>query len=207
MQSYFTKENQPPVYADYPMFTAEVASTAAEILFKRSFLAKTTDRTERARLLNEMLEDIRQTVFRQTQFAEFDLAAHALAEKGQPMTAEVLMKMNRDLYLKYFGPNFVIDDELDVECLRIPHYYRNYYVYRYATSYCAAAALAEQILAHQPDAAERWMRFLKTGNSEYALDMLRHAGVDMTTPQPIEDCMRLFEDLLEQLEELLTTRA
>jgi oligoendopeptidase F len=207
MQSYFTKENQPPVYADYPMFTAEVASTAAEILFKRSFLAKTTDPIERARLLNEMLEDIRQTVFRQTQFAEFDLAAHTLAEKGQPMTAEALMNISHDLYGKYFGPDFVIDSELDVECLRIPHYYRNFYVYRYATSYCAAAALAQHIAANEPGAVDRWTRFLKTGNSEYALDMLRHAGVDMATPQPIEDCMHLFEDLLTQLEELLTPSA
>jgi len=207
MQSYFTKENQPPVYADYPMFTAEVASTAAEILFKRSFLDKTTNSVERARLLNEMLEDIRQTVFRQTQFAEFDLAVHTLAEKGQPMTAEALMNIGHDLYGKYFGPGFVIDPELDVESLRIPHYYRNYYVYRYATSYCAAAALAEHILASEPGATDRWMRFLKTGNSEYALDMLREAGVDMVTPQPIEDCMHLFEKLLSQLEELLTTNA
>ncbi len=203
MQSYFTKETQPAVYSGYPMFTAEVASTSAEILFKRFMLAKTADRTERARLINEMLEDIRQTVFRQTQFSEFDLAAHTLAEKGQPMTAEALMEINHQIYLRYFGPDFTIDPELNVECLRIPHYYRNYYVYRYATSYCAAAAIAEQIIQNQEGSKERWMQFLKTGNSDYALNMLASAGVDMTSPKPIEDCMHLFEDLLNQLEELL----
>ena len=119
------------------------------------------------------------------------------------MTAEALMEINHQIYLRYFGPDFTIDPELNVECLRIPHYYRNYYVYRYATSYCAAAAIAEQIIQNQEGSKERWMQFLKTGNSDYALNMLASAGVDMTSPKPIEDCMHLFEDLLNQLEELL----
>ena len=204
-QSWFAARNQPPIYSGYPMFTAEVASTAAEIVFKRSMLERTRDPKERAFLLNQMLEDMRGTIFRQTQFAEFDRAAHTLAEKGEPMTADVLMKLCHEQYVRYYGPDFVIDPELDVECLRIPHYYRGYYVYRYADSYCAAAAIAKRILGNEPGAREQWMKFLKTGNSMYAIDMLKVAGADMTTPKPIEDAMALFDQLLKELEELLKT--
>ena len=202
-QSWFAKENQPPVYAGYPMFTAEVASTAAEIVLKQSILDRTTDRQERAFLINQMLEDMRATIFRQTQFAEFDRTVHTLAEKGEPMTAEGLMKLYRESYTRYYGPDFVIDPALEVECLRIPHFYRNYYVYRYADSYCAAAAIARRILTQQPGAREQWMKFLKTGHSMYAIDMLKVAGVDMTTPRPIEDAMAIFDQLLKELEGLL----
>lgn len=204
MQSWFAAKNQPPVYAGYPMFTAEVASTAAEIVFKRFMLRRTSNPAERAFLLNQMLEDMRQTVFRQTKFAEFDLAAHQMAEKGEPMTAEAFMSRARQIHADYYGPEFVMDPELDVECLRIPHYYRNFYVYRYATSYCAAAAIARRILEGDPRAVEDWMAFLKAGNSLYALDMLKLAGVDMTTPKPIEEAMALFEELLTELEPLLS---
>ena len=202
-QSWFASKNQPPIYSGYPMFTAEVASTAAEIVFKKSMLEHAKDPKERAFLINQMLEDMRSTIFRQTQFAEFDRAAHTLAEKGEPMTAEVLMKLCHEHYVRYYGPDFVIDPELDVECLRIPHYYRGYYVYRYADSYCAAAAIAKRILGNEPGAREQWMKFLKTGNSMYAIDMLKVAGVDMTSPRPIEDAMALFEQLLKELEQLL----
>ncbi len=203
MQSWFAKENQPPIYSGYPMFTAEVASTASEIVFKQSILRRTQDPKEKAFLINQMLEDMRGTIFRQTQFAEFDLAAHTLAEKGEPMTAESLMKIGHDIYTRYYGPNFVVDPGLEVEVLRIPHYYRNYYVYRYANSYCAAAAIARRISQEDPAAREQWMKFLKTGNSMYAIDMLKVAGVDMTTPKPIEEAMALFEQLLKELEQLL----
>lgn len=203
MQSWFAKENQPPVYAGYPMFTAEVASTAAEIVFKQSILDRTQDPKERAFLLNQMLEDMRGALFRQTQFAEFDLAAHTLAEQGEPLTAESFMKLCHDSYVRYYGPDFVIDPALAVEDLRIPHYYRSYYVYRYADSYCAAVAIARRILNHEPGAQEQWLNFLKTGNSRYAIDMLEVAGVDMTTPKPIEDAMALFDQLLKELEQLL----
>jgi oligoendopeptidase F len=202
-QSWFAKENQPPVYAGYPMFTAEVASTAAEIVLKQSILAQTQDPKERAFLINQMLEDMRQTLFRQTQFAEFDRAAHELVEKGEPMTAETLRKICHDHYARYFGPDFVIDPVLDVEYLRIPHFYTGYYVYRYADSYCAATAIAKKILQQEPGAREQWLKFLKTGNSMYAVDMLKVAGVDMTTPKPVEDTLALFEQLLQQLEQLL----
>ncbi len=203
-QSWFAKENQPPVYSGYPMFTAEVASTAAEIVFKQSILDKTTNRTERAFLINQMLEDMRGTIFRQTQFAEFDLLVHTMAEKGEPITADSLMKQYHESYVRYYGPEFVIDPELDVECLRIPHFYRGYYVYRYADSYCAAAAIAKRIMKQEPNAREQWMKFLKTGNSMYAIDMLKVAGVDMTTPQPVYDALSLFEQLLAELEDLLS---
>jgi oligoendopeptidase F len=202
-QSYFAQKNQPPVYAGYPMFTAEVASTAGEIVFKRFMLGQTKDPRERAYLINQMLEDMRGTIFRQTQFAEFDRAVHTLAEKGEPITAEVLMKICHEQYARYYGSDFVIDSSLDVEGLRIPHYYRSYYVYRYADSYCAAAAIARHILNNDAGAREQWMKFLKAGNSMYAIDMLKLAGVDMTTPKPIEDAMALFDQLVTELEKLL----
>ncbi len=204
MQSYFTQKNQPPVYGGYPMFTAEVASTAAEIVFKQYLLNQTTDPRERAWMIDTMLENIRTTVFRQTKFAEFDLAIHALAEKGEPMTAESLMKMSREIFQKYYGPDLVLDSEADIECLRIPHYYRNFYVYRYATSYSAAAALAKRIMDEPGPAVDDFMKFLKIGNSMYAIDMLKVAGVDMTTPKPVQDCMAHFEHLLNELEGLLS---
>lgn len=202
-QSYFAQKSQPPVYAGYPMFTAEVASTAGEIVFKRFMLDQTKDPKERAFLINQMLEDMRGTIFRQTQFAEFDRTVHTLAEKGEPITAEVLMKICHEQYERYYGPDFVIDSPLDVEGLRIPHYYRDYYVYRYADSYCAAAAIAKHIMNNEPGAREQWMKFLKAGNSMYAIDMLKVAGVDMTTPKPIEDAMALFDQLVTELEKLL----
>lgn len=202
-QSWFAKENQPPVYSGYPMFTAEVASTAAEIVFKQSILDPTQDKKERAFLINQMLEDMRVALFRQTQFAEFDLLVHTMAEQGEPITSDALMKKYRETYVRYYGPDLVIDPELEVECLRIPHFYRNYYVYRYADSYCAAAAIARRILKNEPGAKDQWMKFLKTGNSMYAIDMLKVAGVDMTTPKPIEEAMAIFEQLLNELEQLL----
>jgi oligoendopeptidase F len=202
-QSYFAQHSQPPVYAGYPMFTAEVASTAGEIVFKRFMLDRTKDPKERAFLINQMLEDMRGTIFRQTQFAEFDRAVHTLAEKGEPITAEVLMKICHEQYERYYGPEFAIDASLDVEGLRIPHYYRDYYVYRYADSYCAAAAIAKHIMNNEPGAREQWIKFLKAGNSMYAIDMLKVAGVDMTTPKPVEDAMTLFDQLLTELERLL----
>ncbi len=202
-QSYFAQKSQPPVYAGYPMFTAEVASTAGEIVFKRFILNQTKDPKERAFLINQMLEDMRGTIFRQTQFAEFDRAVHTLAEKGEPITAEALMKICHEQYQRYYGPDFVIDASLDVEGLRIPHYYRSYYVYRYADSYCAAAAIAQHIMNNEAGAREQWMKFLKAGNSMYAIEMLKVAGVDMTTPKPIEDAMTLFDQLLAELEKLL----
>jgi oligoendopeptidase F len=202
-QSWFTKENQPAIYGHYPMFTAEVASTAGEIVFKESILERTRDPKQKAFLINQMLEDMRGTIFRQTQFAEFDLAAHTLAEKGEPTTAETFMKICREHYVRYYGPDFTIDPELEVEYLRVPHFYRGYYVYRYADSYCAAAAIAKRIFANEPGARDQWMKFLKTGDSMYAIDMLKVAGVDMTAPKPIEDAMTLFEKLLNELEELL----
>ncbi len=207
MQSYFTQKSQPPVYNGYPMFTAEVASTAAEIVFKQSLMQKTSDPRERTWMIHTMLENIRTTVFRQTKFAEFDLAIHEMVEKGEPLTADSLMKLSREIFQKYYGPELVLDAEADVECLRIPHYYLNFYVYRYATSYSAASALAKRIMDAEPGAGDDFMKFLTIGNSMYAIDMLKVAGVDMTTPKPVADCMVLFARLLDELEKLLAQQA
>lgn len=149
------------------------------------------------------MDDIRQTVFRQTRFAEFDLLIHEMAENGEAMTADTLMAKSREIFQKYYGPELVLDEEADVECLRIPHHYYKFYVYRYADSYSAAAKIAKRIMAEEPGAIDDWMTFLKTGHSMYAIDMLKIAGADMTTPEPVEDCMALFEELLNELETLL----
>ena len=207
MQSYFTQNTQPAVYGGYPMFTAEVASTAAEIVFKKTFMQEISDTRERAWMISNMLENIRTTVFRQTKFAEFDLAVHQMVEKGEPLTADSMMKLGRDIFQKYYGPDLVLDAEADIECLRIPHYYLNFYVYRYATSYSAASALAKRIMDGEPGAVDDFMKFLKIGNSMYAIDMLKVAGVDMTTPKPVADCMALFGKLLDELEDLLANEA
>jgi oligoendopeptidase F len=203
MQSYYSQQNQPAVYSGYPMFTAEVASTAAEIILKQHMLNKTTDTQERAWMIETMLENIRTTVFRQTKFSEFDLAVHGMAEQGEALTADAMMAKGRAIFEKYYGPTLVLDEESDIEPLRIPHYYRNFYVYRYATSYSAATALAKRIIDAEPGAVDDFMKFLTIGNSMYAIDMLKVAGVDMSTPKPVADCMVVFEDLLDQFEELL----
>jgi len=176
-------------------------------VFKQTVMNETTDKLERAWMVHTMLENIRTTVFRQTKFAEFDLAVHEMAEKGEPMTADALMSLSREIFQKYYGPDLVLDAETDIECLRIPHYYRNFYVYRYATSYSAASALAKRIMDAEPGAVDDFMKFLKIGNSMYAIDMLKVAGVDMTTPKPVADCMVVFEKLLDELEKLLAELA
>ncbi len=203
MQSYFSQQNQPPVYSGYPMFTAEVASTAAEIIFKQFLLDKCDDPREQAWMLDHMLENIRTTVFRQTKFSEFDLAVHTMAETGESLTADAMMTRGREVFQKYYGPELVLDPESDIEPLRIPHYYRNFYVYRYATSFAAATALAKRIMDNDGGAVDDFMKFLKIGHSMYAIDMLKVAGVDMSTPKPVADCMKVFEGLLDRLEGLL----
>src|SRR5262249_6041536 len=155
------------------------------------------------RLINNSLEGMRTTVFRQTLFAEFERVIHEMSEQGKPLTSDALFKEYRQLYEKYYGPALTIDAALDAECLRIPHFYRHFYVYQYATSYCAATNISRRILAHEPGAIEGLMKFLKAGSSDYSINILKLAGVDMTTPKPFEDTMTLFKEQLDEMERLL----
>jgi oligoendopeptidase F len=157
----------------------------------------------RAYIINRQIDDIRGTLFRQTMFAEFEKVIHALEESGAALTLEVFKNEYRKLLAAYFGPGVMLDPELDLECLRIPHFYNAFYVYKYATGVSAAIALAERVLSHVPGAVEAYLGFLKSGGSKFPLETLLAAGVDMRTPVPVESTLRLFECRLNELEELL----
>ena len=203
MHSFSSHKSQPYVYAQYDIFCAEVASTLNEILLQNYILKNTTDPKVKLYLLTEFLEQIRGTVFRQTKFSEFEQKIHEMAEKGQPLTAGTLSAEYGNLMKKYYGPDYVHDDVVDNMWIRIPHFYMNFYVYKYATSYCAASNIAHRIMAGEPGAVEAYRKFLKAGSSKYPIEELKDAGVDMTTPTPYEDGMKIFEDLIGQAEKLV----
>ncbi|MFP8643299.1 oligoendopeptidase F [Priestia aryabhattai] len=203
VHSYYTRKTQPYPYGDYSIFVAEVASTCNEALLNDYLLKKIDDEKQRLYLLNHYLEGFRGTVFRQTMFAEFEHDVHVRAQNGEPLTPELLTKLYYDLNKKYFGDNLVIDEEIGLEWARIPHFYYNYYVYQYATGFSAAAALSKQILEEGDAAVERYVGFLKSGSSDYPIEVLKKAGVDMTTSQPIEESLAVFEEKLTEMERLL----
>lgn len=199
MHSYLTHKYQPLVYGDYPIFLAEVASTFNEELFINHIMSRISDPTQRAFLINSRLEEIRATFFRQVMFAEFELMIHNFVENGTPLTADLLKSEYHKLNEFYFGPNVEIDKEIDIEWARIPHFYYNFYVYQYATGISAAIALYKRVINGGQKELDDYLGFLKSGNSKYAIDTLRDAGVDMTTPQPIEDLIAYFDELQDQL--------
>ncbi len=203
VHSYYTRKTQPYPYGDYSIFVAEVASTCNEALLNDYLLKTIDDEKQRLYLLNHYLEGFRGTVFRQTMFAEFEHDVHMRAQNGEPLTPELLTKLYYDLNKKYFGDNLVIDEEIGLEWARIPHFYYNYYVYQYATGFSAAAALSKQILEEGNAAVERYVGFLKSGSSDYPIEVLKKAGVDMTTSQPIEEALAVFEEKLTEMERLL----
>ncbi|MBD8845338.1 MULTISPECIES: oligoendopeptidase F [Priestia] len=203
VHSYYTRKTQPYPYGDYSIFVAEVASTCNEALLNDYLLKTIDDEKQRLYLLNHYLEGFRGTVFRQTMFAEFEHDVHVRAQNGEPLTPELLTKLYYDLNKKYFGDNLVIDEEIGLEWARIPHFYYNYYVYQYATGFSAAAALSKQILEEEDAAVERYVGFLKSGSSDYPIEVLKKAGVDMTTSQPIEEALAVFEEKLTEMERLL----
>jgi oligoendopeptidase F len=203
MHSFFTRSNQPYQYGDYTIFVAEVASTLNEGLLTEYLLKNTSDKATRLAILNHSLEDIRGTLFRQTMFAEFEQMMHTRAEQGQPLTADTLTEMYRELNKQYYGGETVIDDLIGIEWARIPHFYYNFYVYQYATGISAASALVQQILSEGEPAVKRYLNFLSSGSSDYSIELLKKAGVDMTTPEPIRQTCQLFEKHLSQMEELL----
>jgi len=202
MHSHFSK-GQPYQYSNYTIFVAEVASTFNEQLLGRKLLAEAKDDRERAYHLNREIDDIRKTIVRQTMFAEFEKVTHDLAEKNQPLTPDTFKAEYRKLLEAYFGPEFVLDDELALECLRIPHFYRAFYVYKYATGLAAAIALAERVSNGGNAELDAYLGFLKGGSSKDPLDLLRDAGVDMETPGPVNAALARFGTLVEELDGLL----
>ncbi len=196
MHSYYSAKTQPFQYYNYTIFVAEVASTFNEQLLTHFLLRSTTDKRLKAYLLNHEIDSIRATVVRQTMFAEFEKITHEMAERGEPLTVESFRKVYRDLLDAYFGPNFVVDDELSLECFRIPHFYRAFYVYKYATGLSAAIALSRRVLEGSGSERADYLRFLSSGCSKDPLDLLRDAGVDMASPQPVETALSHFSSLV-----------
>ena len=203
MHTWFSQRSQRYQDYNYPIFLAEVASTFNEELLTHHLLEETQDKKMRAYIINRQIDDIRGTLFRQTMFAEFEKIIHALEERGDALTLDVFKHEYHALLRAYFGSGVVLDPQLDLECLRIPHFYNAFYVYKYATGISAAVALSERVLAKQPGAVEAYLSFLKSGGSKFPLETLRDAGVDMATPAPIESTLRLFERRLAELETLL----
>lgn len=203
IHSYYSKKNQNYVNSKYRLFVAEVASTCNESLLIHHLLANCTDQRERAYLVNYFMEEFRGTMFRQTMFAEFELIAHKMVEKGETLNAEGLKKIYHQLNVDYFGDAVVIDPEIDMEWARVPHFYTDFYVYQYATGFSAAVALSKRILEEGEDAVRDYQMFLKGGCSKYPIELLRMAGVDMTTSAPVEAAMGMFSGLLEEFETLM----
>ncbi len=203
MHTWFAQKAQRFQDYDYPIFLAEVASTFNEELLTHYLLEQTSDPKMRAYIINRQIDDIRGTLFRQTMFAEFEKIIHEIEERGDGLTLDVFKSEYRGLLKDYFGDGVVLDEQLDLECLRIPHFYNAFYVYKYATGISAAVALSEQVLAGAPGAVEAYLTFLRSGGSKFPLETLQAAGVDMTTSAPVESTLRLFERRLEELEALL----
>lgn len=203
MHSYYSNKNQPFVYADYCIFTAEVASTVNEQLLFDYMLQHSTSDHEKALLLSNQLDNVRSTLYRQTLFADFENTTHMMVESGRPLLPETLCNAYRELYAIYHGPDFVIDETLTYEWARIPHFYRAFYVYQYATGVCAATSIAKGILSNSLDNVANYRRFLTTGGSDYPINLLKIAGVDMATPGPIIDTLREFQAMLDELKPLL----
>lgn len=203
MHSFYSKNNQPYLYSGYKIFVAEVASTLNELLLINYLLKNAESKEERVYLLNYYLEQFRTTVYRQTMFAEFEKICHGKVEEGEPLTAEDFNNIYYDLNKKYYGESCDVNEEIALEWARIPHFYSNFYVYKYATGFSAASALSKQILEEGESAVSRYKEFLKSGGSEFPLDQLRKAGIDMEKKESVDEALHVFKDLVKQLEKEL----
>lgn len=203
MHSLLSRQSQPYHYSQYSIFVAEVASTFHEELLLRHMLSQVKSKEQKAFLITQKLDDMRSTLLRQTMFAEFELKVHTFAEQGVPLTPALLKSEYRKLNEEYFGPDVHIDEEADIEWARIPHFYYNFYVYQYATGISAAHALVDKVLKGGEKARDDYLKFLSSGCSLYPIDVLKLAGVDMRTPQPVEAAMRHFDELVTELAGLL----
>ena len=203
LHSYYSDGNQPYIYSQYKIFVAEVASTLNEALVMNHLLKTTNDKMKKMYLLNYFMEQFRTTVYRQTMFAEFEKIIHEKAEAGEALTSELLCSIYRDLNIMYYGPDMVVDDYIDMEWARIPHFYTSFYVYKYATGFSAAVSISQQILKEGQPAVDRYLKFLKSGGSDYPIELLKIANVDMSTTEPVNNALKLFGNLIDQMEELL----
>jgi len=209
MQSYYSNKAQPYPLAGYPIFVAEVASTFNEALLNDYMLKTITDPDTRLTILGNYLENIKGTVFRQTQFAEFELKMHEMAQRGQPLTGEALSKLYLDITKRYYGHDqkvCIVDDYIAHEWAYIPHFYRDFYVFQYATSFTASAALAEKVMAGDPEARRRYLAFISAGGSKYPIDLLKDAGVDMTTDEPLDLTIKSMNRVMDEMEKILATK-
>jgi len=204
LHSLYSWKNQPYAYSSYKIFVAEVASTFNEALLTEYLLNTINDKNKRLYILNHYFESVKGTVFRQTMFAEFEKIIHERAEEGEALTSDLLCSIYHDLNVKYFGPEMVVDSNIDMEWARIPHFYTSFYVYKYATGFSAATALSQKVLKGEPGALERYLDFLKSGGSDYPINQLKAAGVDMTSPEPVISCLKVFEKYLDEFESMLT---
>lgn len=202
LHTWYSTQNQPPVYSDYVIFVAEVASICNEALLMDYKLAHTQDKIRRASLINYFLEQFRTTLYRQTMFAEFEQQINAKVEQGESLTADLLCSMYLDLNRIYYGANVVCDEEIGMEWARIPHFYYNFYVFQYATGFSAAMALSQKILREGKSAVDAYRTFLSSGCSQSPIDLLKAAGVDMVTPEPVNAALKVFETLLTEMEKL-----
>ena len=201
IHTYYSNKTQPFTYAEYLIFVAEVASTCNEALLGEYLLKNTTDKAQRLALINQKLEGFRGTIFRQTMFAEFEMIAHRRLQNGESLTKEDLNAIYRKLNEEYFGPDVVIDEEIDSEWMRIPHFYTPFYVYQYATGYSAATAFSKMILEEGEPAVKRYVEnFLCGGSSKDPIDLLKAAGVDMSSPKPVDDALNVFAEYLDMFE-------
>lgn len=203
LHSYYSWQHQPYVYAYYKIFVAEVASTVNETLLTKHLLGKAQDEKEKMYLINHYLEEFRGTVFRQTMFAEFEKIIHEKVEAGEPLTTDILCEIYYNLNRDYYGPEIILDDEIAMEWARIPHFYNAFYVYKYATGFSAAQALVQGILHQGQSAVEGYLAFLKSGGSDYPINLLQKAGVDMSTSQPVEQALKLFTSMLAEMEKMV----
>ena len=204
LHSYYSAKNNNIFDSEYKIFVAEVASTCNEALLMNYLLKHTTDKKKRAYLINYFLEQFRTTLYRQTMFAEFELCTHELVEKGEALTADVLKKVYYDLNVKYYGNDIVVDDEIAIEWARIPHFYYNFYVYQYATSFSASMAISKMILEEGEPAVERYLKFLSGGCTKSPIELLKDAGVDMTTKKPISEALQTFGELIREMDDLMS---
>lgn len=204
MHSYLSSKNQIFVDSGYKIFVAEVASTCNEALLMEYLLERTTDKYQRAYLINYFLEQFRTTLFRQTMFAEFEMKTHAMAEAGETLTAEKLSNLYYDLNVQYFGKDIIVDDEIAIEWARIPHFYMNFYVYQYATSFAASVSLSKKIYNGGKEEVDNYLKFLSSGCMKPPVELLKDAGVDMTTAKPIDSALQVFGELIDELESLLS---
>ena len=206
MHSYYSNISEPYVYAGHSLFTAEVASTCNEALMMKYMIDNAKDKDQKLYLLNYYIEQIFGTFYSQVWFSEFEQKIHDVVESGGALSSESMRKLYREIYVKYYGPDYFIPENRDLGALRIDHFYRMYYVYQYATGYAAAQMLSKMILDKQPGATDAYLKFIRTGSSDYPINVLKKAGIDMTTPVPVENTIKIFSDLVDQFEQLILAK-